>query len=72
TLDSFERLVFSLRSIPPGSGTFFTLPTAGPGTSRDGQSIILPAPAAIAAVSAALANGTLAGYVAANGLEGGN
>jgi LCP family protein required for cell wall assembly len=72
TPDSFARLVFSLRSIPPGSGTFFTLPTAGPGTSRDGQSIILPAPAAIAAVSAALANGTLAGYAAANGLEGGN
>jgi LCP family protein required for cell wall assembly len=72
TLESLERLAFSLRSTPPGSGTFFTLPTAGTGTSRDGQSIVLPDPAAIAAVSAALAEGTLAGYVAAHGLQGGN
>jgi LCP family protein required for cell wall assembly len=72
TLESLERLAFSLRSTAPGSGAFFTLPTAGIGTSRDGQSIVLPDPAAIAAVSAALAAGSLAGYVAANGFEGGN
>ncbi|MEN3345577.1 MAG: hypothetical protein V7635_2153, partial [Arthrobacter sp.] len=72
TLESLERLAFSLRSTAPGSGAFFTLPTAGTGTSRDGQSIVLPDPAAIAAVSAALAAGSLAGYVAANGFEGGN
>jgi anionic cell wall polymer biosynthesis LytR-Cps2A-Psr (LCP) family protein len=72
TLESLERLAFSLRGTAPGSGVFFTLPTAGTGTSRDGQSIVLPDPAAIAAVSAALAAGSLAGYVAAHGFEGGN
>ena len=51
---------------------FFTLPTAGTGTSPDGQSIVLPDHAAIASIAAALAGGTLADYVAANGLEGGN
>ena len=39
---------------------------------RDGQSIILQNPAATAAVSAALASGTLGEYVAANGLQNGN
>ncbi|MCU1532977.1 MAG: transcriptional regulator [Arthrobacter sp.] len=72
TVESLERLAFSLRGTAPESSVFFTLPTAGTGTSRDGQSIVLPNRAAIAAVSAALANGTLAGYVAANGLERGN
>ncbi len=72
TLKSLENLAFSLRNTPPGRGVFFTLPTAGTGTSRDGQSIVLKDPAATAAVSAALRSGTLAGYVAANNLQNGN
>jgi LCP family protein required for cell wall assembly len=69
TAESLERLVFSLRSTPPGAAVFFTLPTAGVGTSRDGQSIVLQDRAATAAVSAALGSGTLAGYVAAHHLQ---
>ncbi len=72
TLESLENLAFGLRSTPPGRGVFFTLPTAGTGTSRDGQSIVLKDPAATAALSAALRSGTLAGYVAANNLQNGN
>ncbi len=72
TVETLERLAFSLRSTAPGNGVFFTLPTAGFGTSRDGQSIILQNPAATAAVSAALASGTLGEYVAANKLQNGN
>jgi hypothetical protein len=70
-VETLEQLAFSLRSTPPGSGQFFTLPTAGTGFSRDGQSIILQNPAATAAVAAALASGTLAEYIAANELQGG-
>ena len=72
TVETLERLAFSLRSTAPGNGVFFTLPTAGVGTSRDGQSIIWQNPAATAAVSAALSSGTLGEYVAANGLQNGN
>ena len=35
TVETLERLAFSLRSTAPGNGVFFTLPTAGVGTSRD-------------------------------------
>ena len=72
TLASLEDLAFSLRHTAPGRGVFFTLPTAGTGTSRDGQSIVLQDPAATAALSAALGSGTLARYVAANNLQNGN
>ncbi|SKB96838.1 transcriptional attenuator, LytR family [Arthrobacter sp. 49Tsu3.1M3] len=72
TLESLETLAFGLRSTPPGRGVFFTLPTAGTGTSRDGQSIVLQDPAATAALSAALRSGKLPGYVAANNLQNGN
>ena len=72
TVESLEHLAFSLRSTPPGNAQFFTLPTAGLGFSRDGQSIILQNRAATAAVSAALASGTLGEYIAANGLQNGN
>ena len=72
TVGSLEQLAYSLRSTPPGNGVFFTLPTAGIGTSRDGQSIIRQDPAATAAVAAALSAGTLDEYIAANGLQGGN
>jgi LCP family protein required for cell wall assembly len=72
TLKSMEDLAYSLRTTAPGRAVFFTLPTAGTGTSRDGQSIVLQDPAATAAVSAALGSGTLAGYVAAHKLQNGN
>jgi LCP family protein required for cell wall assembly len=72
SLESLENLVYSLRSITSGRGVFFTLPTAGTGTSRDGQSIVLQDPVATAAVSAALTGQTLAEYVAANNLQNGN
>ncbi|WP_237393746.1 LCP family protein [Pseudarthrobacter sp. ATCC 49987] len=72
TVETLERLAFSLRSTAPGNGVFFTLPTAGTGTSRDGQSIVVQNPAATAAVAAALASGTLPDYIAANGLQNGN
>jgi hypothetical protein len=72
TLETLERLAFSLRAVPPGNGTFFTLPTAGIGTSTDGQSIVLQDQAATAEVAAALSSGTLADYVAARNLQDGN
>lgn len=72
TVETLEQLAYSLRSTPPGSGMFFTLPTAGVGFTRDGQSVIWQDAAATAAVSAALASGTLGEYIAANGLQGGN
>jgi hypothetical protein len=69
TPEALEGLAFSLRNAAPGRGVFFTLPTAGIGTSRDGQSIVLQDRAATAAVSAALGSETLAGYAAANQLQ---
>ena len=72
TVETLEQLAFSLRSTPPGNALFFTLPTAGLGFSRDGQSIILQNRAATAAVSDALASGTLGEYIAANALQNGN
>lgn len=72
SLASLESLLYSLRSVPPERSVFFTLPTAGAGTSLDGQSIILQDPAATAALSAALSGQTLAQYVAANNLQNGN
>lgn len=71
-VETLEHLAFSLRSTAPGNAVFFTLPTAGVGTSWDGQSIVLQDPAATAAVSAALSSGTLADYIAAHGLQNGN
>ena len=72
TVETLEQLAFSLRATPAGNAQFFTLPTAGVGFSRDGQSIVLQNPAATAAVAAALASGTLGEYIAANGLQNGN
>lgn len=71
-METLARLAFSLRGVGPENAVLFRLPTAGFGTSTDGQSIVLQDPAAIAAIGAALAQGTLPDYVAANGLEGGN
>ena len=72
TPDNLWRLGYSLREVGPGDAIFFRLPDGGFSFSTDGQSIILQNPAAVGAVSAALANGTLADYVAANGFQGGN
>jgi LCP family protein required for cell wall assembly len=72
TAQALESLGYSLRSMGAGNAVFFTLPTAGTGTSVDGQSIVLPDAAAIAAVAAALRENRLGEYVAAHGFEGGN
>ncbi|MFE4229669.1 LCP family protein [Arthrobacter sp. NPDC056886] len=72
TLKSLENLAFTLRNTAPGRGVFFTLPTAGTGTSPDGQSIVVQDPSATAGLSAALGSGKLAGYVAARNLQNGN
>lgn len=72
TLDALERLSYSLRGTPAGNGVFFTLPTAGTGTSADGQSIVLQDPAATADVATALEAGTLPAYIAAHDLQNGN
>ncbi|HJV99107.1 MAG TPA: LCP family protein [Arthrobacter sp.] len=65
-------LAVELKDVRPRDMVMFTLPTRGTGTSTDGQSIVLTDPAAIDAIAAAMATDTLAGYVASNGLEGGN
>ncbi|CAN7501121.1 LCP family protein [Arthrobacter sp. LjRoot14] len=72
TVETMARLGYSLRDVGPEDAIFFRLPDGGFGTSTDGQSIVLQNPAAIGAVSAALASGTLADYVAANGFQNGN
>ncbi|WP_211879706.1 LCP family protein [Pseudarthrobacter albicanus] len=72
TSQNLESLGLSLRSMGPENAVFFTLPTAGTGTSRDGRSIVLPDAAAIAAVAAALRENRLGEYVTANGLQGGD
>ncbi|MEY9853263.1 LCP family protein required for cell wall assembly [Leifsonia sp. EB41] len=58
-LPSMLSLAASLRLSGAGSIHTFTLPTAGTGTSADGQSIVLEDPAAIARVRTALATDTL-------------
>jgi LCP family protein required for cell wall assembly len=72
TPEAMVRLGYSLRDVGPEDAMFFRLPDSGFGFSANGQSIVLQNPAAIAAVSAALAEGRLAEYVAANGFQGGN
>lgn len=65
-------LAMELKDIRPHDMVMFTLPTRGTGTSADGQSIVLTDPAAINAISRAMAADTLGDYVASNGLQGGN
>jgi LCP family protein required for cell wall assembly len=60
-------LAYALRTVDPQASVFFTLPTAGTGTSPDGQSIVLPDYAGIGEVAAALRDETLPEYVAAHG-----
>lgn len=72
TLETLTRLTYSFRTTPAGGGVFFTLPTAGVGTSADGQSIVLQDPAATAGVAAALRANKLDTYVAVHKLQNGN
>lgn len=71
TLDALARLTFSFRNTPAG-GVFFTLPTAGDGTSDDGQSIVVQDPAKTAELVEALRANKLGSYVAAHKLQNGN
>jgi polyisoprenyl-teichoic acid--peptidoglycan teichoic acid transferase len=64
---SVARLAYALRTVDPAASVFFTLPTAGTGTSPDGQSIVVPDYAGIGQVAGALRDGTLPEYVAAHG-----
>lgn len=63
-------LALELKDVRPNDMVMFTLPTRGTGTSADGQSIVLTDPAAIGAISAAMAGDTLGDYAAVNGLAG--
>ena len=65
-------MAFSLRDIRSNDSVFFTLPTAGIGTSPDGQSIVLPDMDAIEELKAALTADKLGEYVAAKNLAKGN
>jgi len=69
---SLTGLAVELKDVRTKDMVMFTLPTRGTGTSADGQSIVVTDPAAISAISSAMANDTLGDYVAAKGLEGGN
>ncbi|MEO8284562.1 MAG: LCP family protein [Pseudarthrobacter sp.] len=73
-LDSVEagRLAFSLRDVQSQDSVAFTLPTAGIGTSADGQSIVLPDWGAIEEIKAALSGDRLGDYAAAKSLGNGN
>lgn len=73
-LDSVEvaRLAFSLRNVRGEDALFFTLPTAGVGTSADGQSIVLPDVGAIEEIKAALTADKLGEYAAAKNFGNGN
>ncbi|MFJ6028496.1 LCP family protein [Pseudarthrobacter sp. NPDC092424] len=69
---ALARLALELRGVGPGDLVFFTLPTAGTGTSSDGQSIVLPDWDAVAAMGQALAGDSLDKFVANRGLAGGH
>ncbi len=73
-LDSVEvaRLAFSLRNVRGEDAIFFTLPTAGVGTSADGQSIVVPDLGAIEEIKAALTADKLRDYAAAKKFGNGN
>ncbi|MFP3461417.1 LCP family protein [Arthrobacter globiformis] len=64
---ALASLVYSLRNVRMQDAVFFTLPTAGFGTSTDGQSIILPDYGAAAAVGAALGRDRVGQYAATLG-----
>ncbi|RKR73125.1 LCP family protein [Frondihabitans australicus] len=59
TTGEAASLAYSLRGIDGSAIAFFTMPTAGTGTSADGQSIIRLDPGALAKVRSALAGDSL-------------
>jgi LCP family protein required for cell wall assembly len=65
---ALATVAHALRDTDSAASVFFTLPTAGTGTSPDGQSIVLPDYGGIAEVAAALKADGLAGYAEAHGL----
>ncbi|MET3810108.1 LCP family protein [Arthrobacter sp. UYEF3] len=69
---SLAGLALELRDVRAPNTVMFTLPTAGTGTSADGQSIVLPLPAAITHISDALAADSLGTYVGENHFQNGN
>ena len=64
---TLASLAYSLRNVRVQDAVSFTLPTAGFGTSTDGQSIILPDYGAVAQVGAALGKDRLGQYAATLG-----
>ncbi|MBF4579641.1 LCP family protein [Frigoribacterium sp. VKM Ac-2530] len=56
-----------LRGLRPDDVDFFTVPTAGTGTSADGQSIVLPDDAAISQLRDALRDDQVRGFLDARG-----
>ena len=64
---TLASLVYSMRNVRMQDAVFFTLPTAGFGTSTDGQSIILPDYGAISAVGSALGTDRVGQYAATLG-----
>lgn len=61
-------LAYSLRNLRLQDATFFSLPTAGFGTSATGQSIVLQDPAALAQIRTALARDRVGQYIKASGV----
>lgn len=71
----FQQLVktgISLRKVHPGEIHFFTLPTAGTGTSPDGQSIVQVDQQAVSGIRSALQSDSLRTWMASNDLLNGN
>ncbi len=65
-------LALELKDVRAQNTVMFTLPTAGTGTSSDGQSIVLPLQAAIGHISEALSSDSLGTYVNQNNFQNGN
>jgi hypothetical protein len=61
-------LACSLRDLSSGDTGFFTPPTAGMGTSADGESIVLPGLGAIEDIKAAPGEDRLGDHAAARSL----
>jgi LCP family protein required for cell wall assembly len=66
TASRAASLAYSLRGVDSGDLTLFTLPTAGTGTSPDGQSIVRLDPAATSGLRDALAHDTVPAFAEAD------
>jgi LCP family protein required for cell wall assembly len=62
TLTEAGSLAYSLRGVDAADMSFFTMPTAGTGTSGDGQSIVKLDPAATSGLRDALAHDTVPAF----------